>query len=144
MWRAILALAVMVAIGLQAGWTVTSAHAVWVSLLILVLVEAGLRALRRNLDGVYTDRGFSYYLVTMTLAVLSLAWLGEQLSLGRVGQVPSLTLALEIALAFRMLGHVDAIRDALMRPASVDDPASDMPPDEAAGRRAEGQEGRLA
>ncbi|MCZ7600065.1 MAG: hypothetical protein M5U09_23210 [Gammaproteobacteria bacterium] len=116
MWLALLAFAVSLTIGLRAGWTVTSAAAAEVSLLLLVLVEAGLRALRRNLAGVYTDRGFSYYLVTMSVAVLGLAWLGEQLSLGRVGPVPSLTLALEFALAFRMLGHVDAIREALVQP----------------------------
>jgi len=131
----------LLAIGLQVGWMVTSAQAVVLSLLLLVLLEAGLRALRRNLAGLYTDRGFGYYLVTMSVAVLVLAWLGEQLSLGRVGQVPSLTLALEIALALRMLGQIDAIREALVQPsgeATGHEPASDPV------WLGDGKEGRLA
>ncbi len=141
MWLALLVFGALLAIGLQVGWMVTSAQAVVLSLLLLVLLEAGLRALRRNLAGLYTDRGFGYYLVTMSVAVLVLAWLGEQLSLGRVGQVPSLTLALEIALALRMLGQIDAIREALVQPsgeATGHEPASDPV------WLGDGKEGRLA
>jgi small basic protein len=140
MWLALLAFGAALAYGLHAGWTVTTAAGAEVSLLVLVLVEAGLRALRRNLAGVYTDRGFSYYLLTMGVVVLGLAWLGEQLSLGRVGQVSSLTLALEIALAFRMLSHVDAIREALVQPGGEAASETGNGP----GWPGDGKEGRLA
>jgi len=140
MWLALLVFGALLAIGLQVGWMVTSAQAVVLSLLLLVLLEAGASFAAEPGRALYRP-GFRYYLVTMSVAVLVLAWLGEQLSLGRVGQVPSLTLALEIALALRMLGQIDAIREALVqtvRRGHGHEPASDPV------WLGDGKEGRLA
>ncbi len=74
MWLALLVFGALLAIGLQVGWMVTSAQAVVLSLLLLVLLEAG-ASFAANLAGLYTDRGFGTIWVTMSVAVLVLAWL---------------------------------------------------------------------
>lgn len=122
MWLAVLIMAVTFSLGLALGWSVSSAWAPYLGLAIILLIEGALRALRRNLAGVYSDRGLGYYLLSMGAIVLGLAWLGDQLGLGRVGSVPSLTLALEVALSLRILGYLDAIRDELTAAPRVPSP----------------------
>lgn len=122
MWLAVVAAVAAFLFGLAVNLTASTAHAPYLGLLVVVMLESGARALRRNLSGLYTDRGYGYYLVSMIVVVFGLAWVGEQLSLGRVGNVPSLTLAVEVALSVRILGHVDAIREALVTAPEVPSP----------------------
>ncbi len=133
MWLAVVAAVVAFLFGLAVNLTASTAHAPYLGLLVVVMLESGARALRRNLDGLYTDRGYGYYLGSMIVVVFGLAWVGEQLSLGRVGNVSSLTLAVEVALSVRILGHVDAIREALVTTPEVPSPHESYgppPPDQ--------------
>ncbi len=109
---ALLVLLVTCLAGVWSGWSAPAALLPYGALLVLVLVESAARAVRRWLEGAYNERDFGYYLGSMAVAVTALGWLGDWLSLGRIGAVPSLTLALEVALCVRTLGHVDAARTA--------------------------------
>lgn len=141
MWLAWLALALGLTAVLLGGWSVDTAYAGYVALLVIVLLESAARALRGHVTGDLSDRDLGWHAAAMACAVLVVAWVGEQLSVGRVGSVPSVTLALEVALAFRILAHVDALRAALSRPPAVPSPHESYGPPgsrgsaERAGRR---------
>lgn len=141
MWLPLAALLVTLALGLALGFSVSTSWAPYLGLLILVLLNAGLRALRRNLAGRYTNRGFWYHLLSTSAVVLGLGWLAENLSLGRVGSTPALTLALLVVLATRIFNDVDEIRGALAEPESVPSPYETYGPGK--GEETGTREGRL-
>ncbi|MBI2300778.1 MAG: DUF1290 domain-containing protein [Armatimonadetes bacterium] len=109
MWLALLAMLLTLVIGLWMGRSFSPAVAPYVGLAVLVLLGSGLRALRVRSEGRYSQRGIVYDCLSTLVAVIGLAWLGEQLSLGRVGNVPALTLALEVVLAARILGCAEQL-----------------------------------
>ncbi|NUQ00813.1 MAG: DUF1290 domain-containing protein [Armatimonadetes bacterium] len=107
---AVVAFALALGLGLGSGLTATSALAPYLALATVALLESAVGALRAWLEQ-GGGRSPGEPLVNLAV-VLLLAWLGEHLSLGRVGTVSSLTLALEMALVVRILTHLEAIRAA--------------------------------
>lgn len=127
MWLALLVMLALLSLGLWLGVSVSTVQAPYLGLLILVLLDGGLRLLRTALSGRPVGIAALSEPAGLAVVVLGLAWLGERLSLGRVGGVPSFTLAIEIVLAARILGGAEDLRQAWSQPPERVEP--DPPPE---------------
>lgn len=144
MMALLVALVVLVA-ALGLGWwlgaVLPATAATLATLAALVLADAMLRRWPRS--GAGEPEPLNLRATGGLLAlVLGLGWLGEVLPVGHVGQVSSLTLALQVVLVWRLISSWEAVRagERRSRPARSEAlrASRDAPPGELRGDRIHG------